>query len=294
MPVTVSEHAKIEFSNNLHASVEQSQARTKDYVKILPMKGKALAYDGYGSLDLTELHGRFPDAIPSDLEFWRRKVGRREFGATVAVDANDIEEIMRDPSSEIIQRMVTAFNREFDRVVYSAMFADVIIGEDFDSTVTYANDGGVTVDATAGLTYEKLLEINENFIDNEVVNEGMVRVCMGITGTEHTDLMTENELTSGDYSRQFVVDKGYITQAAGIELIRFAGNASNPILGVSGGTRTTFAMAENAMVVGLSRDYNIETVDIPGKYHTKYIKITGVLGATRTEGKRIQKVTTTA
>jgi hypothetical protein len=141
-----------------------------------------------------------------------------------------------------------------------------------------------------------LLEIHANFIDNEVGNEMDVKMVMGITGDEHTDLMSELELTSGDYSREYVVDSGTVQKAVGINLIKFAAtgaSGADPILPVVAGVRTTFCMAEGAIAVAISKAWTITVEDRNDLYSTKQVKIIGTLGAVRTEGKLIQKVTTT-
>jgi hypothetical protein len=293
---TISENAITQFSELVHVRQQQHSARLQPFCKLLQMKGKAMAYEGMGTVELAAIDGRHQAVEFSEMEHWRRKISKRRFGATLAVDRTDLEERLTDPTSGYADALAMAAKRQFDRVVVAAMFADVTTGEDFDGTVTFANDGGTTVDATGGLTYEKLLEIHQNFIDAEVGNDMDVKFCMGITGDEHTDLMSELELTSGDYSREYVVDKGTISRASGIELIKFAASGAggaDAILPVVTGVRTSFCMAENAIAVGIGRSWTIEVQPRNDLYDTTQIKITGVLGAVRTEGKLIQKVTTT-
>lgn len=293
---TVSEHAIIQFTNEVHVRMQQKQSRLQPYVKMKQMTGKAMAYDGLGTVELQELNGRYQAVQFSEMEHWRRKITKVRFGATLPIDKTDVEERLTDPQSGYAEALAYAAKRQIDRVAIAAMFADVKTGEDFENTVTAANDGVLTVDATAGLTYEKLLEIHQNFIDNEVGNEMATRLVMGITGDEHTDLMSEAELTSGDYSRQYVVDQGYIQKATGIDMVRFAANGAggaNPILPVSGGVRGSFCMAEGAICMGISRAWEIKIEPRNDLYDTTQVKITGVLGAVRTEGKLIQRVNTT-
>lgn len=294
---SVSQHAIIQFSELIHNRAQQVKARLRPYVEIRQMDGKAMAYDGMGTVEANEIMGRYAPVEFSDIEHFRRKITRRRFGVTLPIDEYDIEERLTDPESKYAEAVVKAMERKFDRVVIEAMFKDVQTGEDFENTITAVNDGVLTVDATGGLTYEKLLEIGQNFIDNEVGNDNDVNFAMGITGSEHTDLMSELELTSGDYSKEYVVDKGKMQMATGIGLIKFAGKAvggANPILPVVTGTRTSFCMSEGAICVGLSRAWKIKIQDRNDLYDTKQVQITGVLGAVRTEGKLIQKVTTTA
>lgn len=290
---SVSEHAIIQFSADVHTRVQQKTSRLSPYVKKKPMKGKAIAYDGLGIVELGTLDGRYAQVEFTEIEHWRRKITKQRFGATLPIDDTDIEERLLDPESGYAEALANAAMRQMDRVIVNSMFADVLTGEDFDTTVTFAGEGGLTVDATTGLTYEKLIEIHQNFIDNDVTTDMDRRLVLGITGDEHTDLMSELELTSGDYSREFVAEKGTIQMAAGINVVKFAANALNPILPVSGGVRTSFCMAEGAICVGVARTWGIKVEDRNDLYDTKQVKITGVLGAVRTEAKLIQKVTST-
>lgn len=293
---SISAHTIIQFSEEVDVRMQQKTSRLKPYVKMQEIKGKFATYDGVGTVELEELTGRNAPIEFFDMEHWRRKISRTRFGATLPIDRTDVEKMLTDPSGKYAEALANAAARRMDRVIIDAMFADVVTGEDLDTTVTYANDGGLTVDATSGLTYEKLLEIHQNFIDNDVNNEQDVRLCMGITGDENTDLMSELELTSGDYSKEYVIDKGKITMATGIDIIRFAANGAggaSPMLSVSGGTRTSFCMAEGAMAVGVARSWNIDYAKRNDMYDTSQIVITGVLGAVRTQGVLIQKVTTT-
>ena len=139
----------------------------------------------------------------------------------------------------------------------------------------------------------KLLEITQNYIDNEVGNDSPVDVVFGVAGDEHTAMMNLLQLSSGDYTRQTVVDKGEIQKAVGMNIVKFGASARKPVLAVSGGVRSCFAMATGGIAVGLSRSWEITYKDRPDYIDTKQIQIVGTLGAVRTEGKLVQKVTTT-
>jgi hypothetical protein len=105
--------------------------------------------------------------------------------------------------------------------------------------------------------------------------------------------MKEDELTNGDFSRQYVVDKGAITMANGIGLILFAGSVTNPLLSVASTVRSSFAMAQGAMCVGMSKEMAISIENRTDLHETTQVEIIFELGAVRTEGVLIQKVTTT-
>ncbi len=283
-----------QFSDMLQLKSQQIKARLKPYSRMKPMKGDLFAFDGLGDVEAQEVNGRIQLTTFQDIDHLRRKIKRRRFVVTLPIDDMDERGVLINPESEYATACVRAMERVFDRVGVDALFATVHTGRDFETPVTYANDGGFTVDATAGLTYEKLLEIGQNWMDAEVGNDSPETKVLGISGDEHTALMKETELISGDFSRQFVVDKGEIVQAAGLILLKFAGNARVPILYVSGGSvRDCFAITTRTLCYGLSKDMSITYKDRPDLVDVKQVQIIGILGAVRTEGVLAQKVQTT-
>lgn len=284
-----------QFSDMVHVAAQQSQARLKQYVQVRPMKGENWAYDGLGAVEAREIVGRHQPVQFDSIEHTRRKIAKRRFAVTLPIDKADVRGMLLNPENGYAQAMIRAMDRQFDRVVIQAMFADVLTGQQFGSTLTYASDSGYTaIDATAGLVYEKLLEIAQNFTDNEVGNDVPEKFVLGIAGKEHTSLMGEVELISGDFTKQIVVDAGEMTKAAGFHIVKYGASVNNPMLSVSGGERTCFAMSTRAMMVGMSKEFSIEIIDRPDLYETTQVQIIGELGAVRTEGKLIQKIRTTA
>lgn len=290
---TVEKAAVIQFSDSVHQLAQQMKARLRGWVKIKALTAEKFAYDRLGDVEAQEINGRHQPVQFADIEHSRRKIGRRRFSLYLPIDGSDVRSMLSDPQSEYAAACARAMERVFDRVVVEAQFAAVLTGKDMDTSVTYANDDGTTVNATAGLTYEKLLEIGQNFLDDEVGTEMAERVALLVSGDEHTALMKEQELVSGDFSRQYVIDKGRIAQAAGLDLILFGGSVSRPILPVSGGVRDCTAMSDRAMCVGLSKEMSISVDPRPDLTETKQVGIVFDLGAVRTEGKLIQKVQTT-
>lgn len=283
----------IQFSDQVHTAAQQSKARLRPYVMMKQMTGASFAYDGLGQAEASEIFGRHQPIVFSDIEHKRRKISRRRFSLVLPIDASDVRSALVNPESEYAMACAKAMERVFDRVVLEAMFADVLTGREFGTTVTFANDGGNTVDATGGVTYEKLLEANKFFIDHEVGNEAPITKIMGITGDEHEALMKETELVSGDYSRQYVIDAGEIQRANGINLVKFAGSIARPMLPVAASVRSCFVMAQNAMCVGMSKEMAITVKDRADLHETSQVEIIFDLGAVRTEGLLIQKFTTT-
>lgn len=282
-----------QFSDSVHVAAQQIRARLRGSVQIKPMSGDVFAYDGLGSVEASEVVGRHQPVVFADIDHKRRKISRRRFTVTLPIDASDVRGALLNPQGDYAMACVRAMERVFDRIVVEALFATVYTGREFGTSVTFASDGGLTVTATAGLTYEKLLEIKQNYIDNEVGNDVPETIVMGISGDEHTALMKESELVNGDFSRQFVIDKGEIVTACGINLIRFAGATARPILDVTAGVRSCFAMSTRGICVGMSKEMGVKVEPRPDLIETTQVQITFELGAVRTEGILVQKVTTT-
>lgn len=281
------------FSAQVHVAAQQMQARLRDKVILKQIVGDNFAYDGLGDVDAIEQTGRHQPIVFSDAQHSRRKIGRRRFTVTLPIDASDVRGSLMNPESEYPRTCAYAMERVFDRIVVEAMFVTVSIDRAFDGSVTFANDDGDTINATAGTTYEKLLEANRLFTDDEVGTNLPERMVMGISGDEEEDLMLETELTSGDFSRQYVVDKGEITRASKYELVKFGGAVSNPILPVSGGTRDCFMMSTRAMCVGISKEVAITVEKRTDMHETYQVEVVFEAGAVRTEGKQIKKFQTT-
>ena len=283
----------IEFSAMLHKKTQQIRARFRPYVRIKPMSGDVFAYDGLGDVEAREATGRVQTTVFDDIDHLRRKIKRRRFVVTLPIDKMDDLGVLINPEAEYAEACIRAMERVFDRVGMDAVFASVETGRDFETTVSYLSDGGFTINATAGLTYDTLLNIHQNWIDSNVGNDIEEKMVFAISGDEHTALMKETELISGDFSRQFVVDRGSITQASGLELVKFAGNSRMPVLPVNSGTRDCLAMTTRALCYGLSKEMTITIKDRPDLVDVRQVQIIGILGAVRTEGVLVQKIQTT-
>lgn len=290
---TIDQAQITQFSDMLHVKSQQIRSRLRPHVTIKPMVGDRIAYDGLGIVEAREIQGRIVKTQFDDIEHNRRKIKRRRFVVTLPIDASDVRGMLLDPQGPYAEACVRAMERVFDRVGVESAFADVQTGREFDSTVSFAGDGGLTVTATGGLTYEKLLEINKNWTNNDVGTEIPEKKLFLLSGDETDQLMKETELTSGDFSRRFVVDQGEITTAVGLQLITYGADVPNPILSVASTTRSNIAMTGRGLAYGLSKTMSVEVKDRPDYVELKQIQVIGELGAVRTEGLLVQKVTST-
>lgn len=279
-----------EFNAALDAQEQQMNSRLTPFVTRKPIMGDDYAHDGLNEVQPYRANGRNPVLQPTQAAFTRRKMSRERVVVTLLVDSRDVRGMLTNPQGDLATMCIAAVERETDRVIYDSLFASVLTGRSFGTTVTFATDGGLTVDATTAFTYEKLLEIRQNFIDGEVGNQGDIAIAIGISGDEHTDLMSEIELTSGDYTSQYVIQTGIIRTALGMALVAFGANATDPILETVSSERISFALAQKGVVLGISKDRTVEVKDDPTKVETSIINVIKEIGAVRTQGVRVQKI----
>lgn len=281
------------FSDQMHVLAQQHKSRFRGMVMEKNGIPDDYMYDGIGTIEAREVVGRIQQTVFDDINHFRRKLTKQHFVTTLPVDWTDLQAVVEDPSGRYAQECVRAMERVYDRVVYGALFADVNTGKTGSTAVTFVNDGGLTVDGTTAITLADLLEVQRNFMDNEVGVDIPVDKTVGISGDEYMDLMQITALTSGDFTRQFALEKGEIIKAAGLDLMRFGASVTKPVLTVSGGVRQCFALAKGGVFVGIGKEWEVQIDNRPDYVGVKQIQVKFSLGALRTEGKLVQKVNTT-
>jgi len=284
------------FRDMIHVRAQQLVARTRPAVQFIDVKpGDVAAYDGMGHVEARQVTTRFAPIQFDDIEHNRRQLSRSDFTVVLPFSGYDIEGTLLNPTSRYADACVRAMERQFDRTVYGAMFATVNTGQQFQTPLTAAADGVVTVNATGGLTLAKLLDADQNFWDAEVGNDFNLRKFIGLSGEENTTLLQIQQLTDSRYTN----NAGRLDNAQrnrsymDFEVIPFGANTTIPVLQVASGVRTSFIMVEGAIAFGMWKDWTIEIDRRKDLHDTTQVQITGTFGAVRTEGVLIQELTTT-
>ncbi len=284
----------IQFADQVHTNGQQMKTRLRDKVTVTPLTTHDKTVETIDSLEAVEITSRHQKTQGQDIVHGRRRLRMREFRCTIYLDNKDEVGVLVDPERNYSAAVARAMYRQFDRIVVEAALATVYTGRDMTTAVTAAADGVVTVDATAGSTYEKLLEVGENFMDYEIGTELEEDMCLLISGEEHTDFMQENELTSGDFTREFAVEKGKIVNGAGLDFTHFGGKVTNPILAVNASNeRSCIALASGGIEVGLAKDAEVYMDVRADLNRAKQVQAVLMLGAVRKEGVRVQEFQTT-
>lgn len=282
-----------QFSDMVHVKAQQMKSRLKPYFRMKQMTGDNWAYDGIGIVEASEQNARISPVTFNSIDHLRRKVSRRRFVVTLPLDSTDVRAVLTNPQNDYAGACTRAIERVHDRVGIESALVSVSTGRDFSSTVTASADGVLTIDATAGLTYEKLIEIRRRFTNNEVGNDMPERLLFLCTGDEEGAMMQETILINSLYSQQYVVDKGEITRAVGLEVIKYGASVTNPLIAAASGTRNCIACTERGIAYGMSLGLTLKIQERADLVETTQVQAIIQLGAVRTEGVLVQQVNTT-
>jgi hypothetical protein len=291
------------FEKSFHVAAQQKQTLLSGsgVVKYLTPDGKTNNYASMEAFELTEVSGQNPNKSYGDYTTSNRQMTKRRFTKTIYIDdKDDVNELIADPTSYLVQGLVYAKNRVIDRIIAAAASGAVLIGAPnaTPTSTSAASDGVKTVDATSGLDYTDIQTITQNFINNNLTIDEIRGSILAISGQENTALMGQEKFINNDYLNGSAVNAGIINNAGIYKTALFAGSVtggttvSNPVLGESGTTRTCLVLAPQSILVSMKlNDLRIE------KSYTKVgsneVTIDLWINAMRSEGKRVQLLTTT-
>ncbi len=291
------------FEKAFHVAAQQKQTLLSGsgVVKYLSPEGKTNNYASMSAFELEEALGQNPDKIYGDYTTSNRQMTKRRFTKTIYIDdKDDVNELITDPTSYLVQGLVYAKNRVIDRIIAAAATGDVLIGAPNAQPVATnaAADGVKTVDATAGLDYNSIQKVTENFINNEMTIDEIRGSVLALSGQENTALMNEEKFINNDYLNGSSVNAGVVSDAGLYKTALFAGSVTggaqvaNPVLKEEGNERSCLVLAPQSILVSMKlNDLRIEPSYT--KVGSKEVTIDLWINAMRAEGKRVQVLKTT-
>lgn len=291
------------FQDSFHELAQQTKSKlvATNVITFMASKGKTNNLARIGRIELTEVSTRNPDKQFGDYNLDNRHFTKRRFTKTITVDAlQDINELIKDPTSDILQQLNNAKERVIDRIAISAAVGSVLTGapDTAPTSTSAANDGVITISATSGFVYSTVKQITENFINNELdysIFSGSV-IC--ITGSENTDLMSETEFINNDFISSRPVERGIMEKAGAYRIEMFAGSVNggitvvSPILPEGSTTRSCVVLAPDSIAMAMELA-SLDVTKSATKVNSNDITIDFWINAMRKEGSLVQIMTTT-
>ena len=300
---SISQAARLNFQDSFFALAQQTKSKlvmTKA-IRFLPSKGKTSNFARIGRLELDEVDARNPDKQFGDYALDNRLFTKRRFTKTIQIDMKyDVNELLKDPTSDILNQLNNAKERVIDRVGIAAAIGSVLVGgpDTAPSTVTAASDGVVTIDGTGGFVYEVVQAITATFINSDLQYDEFKGATLCVTGNENSDLMGEDQFISQEYIATAAEVAGMAQKVGTYQVQVFAGSSTGggtiatPVLPEGATTRSCVALAPDSIAMAMEiGDMSVERSS--EKVNSLDITIDLWINAMRTEGVRVIIITTT-
>ncbi len=291
------------FMDSFHELAQQTKSKlvATKAIKFMPSKGKTTNMARIGRVELTEVNTRNPDKQYGDYNIDNRQFSKRRFTKTITIDnKHDINELIKDPTSDILNQLNHAKERVIDRIAINAATGAVLTGapDAAPTSTSAATDGVITITATSGFVYATVKSITQNYINNDVSYDTFSGATICITGTENSDLMSEVEFINNDYISGKPVETGVMEKAGGYRTQLFAGSeaggitVTNPILPEGASTRSCVVLAPESVAMAMELA-DLSVTKSATKVNSWDITIDFWINAMRTEGVLVQIITTT-
>lgn len=300
---SIDQAARLNFQDSFFALAQQTKSKlvATKAIRFLPGKGKTSNFARIGRIELDEVNTRNPDKQYGDYALDNRLFTKRRFTKTVQIDMKyDVNELLKDPTSDILQQLNNAKERVIDRVAIAAAVGSVLVGgpDTAPTSVSAATDGVVTIDGTGGFVYEVVQAITQTYINSDLQYDDFKGTTICVTGSENTDLMGEDQFINNDYVKSAPDMAGVIQSAGTYQIAMFAGSATGggtiaqPVLPETSTQRSCVALAPDSIVMAMEiGDMGVEKST--AKVNSMDITIDLWINAMRTEGVRVIIITTT-
>jgi len=313
---TIPDHFAIMFENSWQLLLQQLDARLKDRVKLVQAQGASVRFNQMAPTTMNAVTTRGAATPQSDISMPARWAFPTPFDIASVID--EFDELflgqVSNPSSEILQSQVAAYNRTVDSTIINAILNPATISTSGATTAGIPSTTTVPFDTTnqlvkvdrvpfggtnvnSGLTIDKVRYAKYKLDHAEAPHEDRILV---VSAAEIADLLSSTEVTNQLYNSVRALVDGDVDSFLGFKIVRSellpvitsTTNTANST--ITGNFRQVVAYSKNAvtLVDGGRKTY----MDIlPTQSHNLQIRSTAVLGATRLmENGAVQILTDTS
>lgn len=296
-----------QFSDTISLVAQQKTSQFRGKVKILDnIVGAEEAYFNQISpleapLPNTERHGDTPSR---EAVMLRRAVTPYPWEDGYLLDKVDIDRMVVNPESAIVQSLAGSFGRKIDDLIIAAAFADVKTGAYGTGPVAAFKDESISLDGTTGgiktvagtlaaastpVTMElaKILAMTEIYMNADVPITD--KKYWAISPKDHRAMMDIEEVTSSDYVNGHPLESGSVGYFGGFNF--FVTNRLPKDAATSTAYRT-FSWSEGGIGLAFIGDMQTRIAPRPDKKFSTQIYSNMDLGAVRIEGARVHECLT--
>jgi len=312
----IPDHFATMYENSWQLLLQQLDARLKDRVKLVQAQGASVRFNQMAPTTMNSVSARGATTPNSDISMPARWAFPTPFDISSLVD--EFDELflgqVSNPSSDILQSQVAAYNRTVDSTIIAAILNPATISTAGATTAGIPSTTTVNFDTTnqlvkvdrvpfggssvqSGLTIDKVRYAKYKLDHAEAPHDDRVLV---VSAAEIADLLSSTEVTNQLYNSVRALVDGDVDSFLGFKIIRsellptISSTTNTAGSTVTGTFRQVVAYSKQAVVLvdGGRKTY----MDIrPDLSHNLQIRSTAVLGATRLlENGCVQIVTDTS
>ena len=283
-----------DFTNQIALEAQQATSFFRGKILEAPVKGKIFEHQVLGANEVQSINSRFQTVNLSNPNHQRRGAVIQSYYDAIGIDNDDQLKAMVDLGSGYAKSIAAAMMRRVDRTIAEAAIGSVLTGETFTTSTSFSSDGGQSVTASSGLTYDVLREIKRKFNARGVGLNAGEQLYIACTDKQAETLFNEVEVISSDYNNGMAAQTGSLPEILGFKIVVFP---SDPTTGSSiiakPSTRSCFAFSNDGLKLGMLSDIQVKLEDRPDLVDTKQVKILARFAALRTEGAKVIKVDVT-
>lgn len=276
------------YNMQFEALLRQRGSRLMDCVYNPPKATSKIqmTVEQIGSTTVNEQTQRHQPITLTDPSHDARWVRPRNWWAASGVDERDLLRRMQDPSGQYMESHVDGMGDKIDDLILVAFFGTALTGEDGDTSVAFAADGGFTVSVgTTGLTLDKIREGKTDLRGAEALHQPMRDpVFCAIAAQQHDDLLSETQVISLDYTSKPRLENDEITSFMGTIF------KDSQRLNTSGGDQLVPMWTKSGMALQMWKGVSTEIKDRPDLIKTKQILTTATFDATRQQGPKVVQI----
>lgn len=283
-----------QFSSNIQLKLQQKGSRLRGAVMTGAHQGsQASPVDQFGAVAANKVTGRFNKMERVDAPTDRRWVLPQDYDLPQLVDSFDKLRLLTEPTSALVENATYAMGRAMDQEIITGILGANSTGNAGATSVTMPSSQIVGAAQGAGsatnLTVAKLRAARKILMQNEVDLDADQIYC-AVNATNLDSLLAEVQITSNEFSGQYVLQDGKISRFLGINFIHTellytgADDAS--------GTSTLVPMwAKSGAYLGTWNDISTSVSqrhDLTSEPYQAYVY--GTFGATRLEEKKVVQI----
>lgn len=275
-----------QFSDNIHNLLEQKSSKLRGIFPEEEKHGEKHFFDRLGSLEATEVIGRLEETELLDPAHSRRMATVKLYGASTYLDNIDKIKMLIDPTSEYAMKLAAAHGRNFDKVVFAALYGTAATGKEGSGTQTLPSAQKIA-HGSAGLTTAKL-HSGLKILQAAEVDLAFTEIFLATDAEGINDLFTDttNQLTSFDFQAGKPISTGELPSFRGVKIIH---SELIPDLTVGSEARALM-FTRDAVRIAIGKQLEVKMAERPDLNFMAQISTYMALGAVRIEDQRVVEI----